>query len=110
MAKRKKRSDSRLLKVSIAFKETQLTMIYCLGLKSEVTVVPPSRLMTLLGQALKYQQSQGLLPPDSSFDLFRGTAPTVKEEDDALLTRCYATVKVNTFPVPPFHLLTDAGP
>ncbi|CAG8450070.1 509_t:CDS:10 [Funneliformis mosseae] len=62
-------------------------------LSSEVTVVPPSRLLSLLGQALKWQQHQGLLPLDAAFDLFRGSAPTTKAEDDAVPTKCYTTIK-----------------
>ncbi|CAG8521401.1 14127_t:CDS:2 [Racocetra fulgida] len=72
----------------------------------EVTVVPPSRLLTLLGQALKWQQHQGLLPPDTAFDLFRGSAPTTKAEDDAVPTKCYATIKSTTFSPDGQYLVT----
>ncbi|KAF9910775.1 Serine/threonine-protein kinase smu1 [Linnemannia zychae] len=63
------------------------------ALASEVTVVAPSRLMTLLGQALKFQEQQGMLPPDSAYDLFRGTVPVIQAETDDVPSKCYNTIK-----------------
>ena len=57
------------------------------GLALEVSVVLPSRLLSLLGQALRFQLSQGMLPKGDAFDLFSGGRRTLKKEIDEKIPR-----------------------
>jgi WD40 repeat-containing protein SMU1 len=52
------------------------------SLAPEVCVVPPSRLVSLLGHSLRWQRHLGLLPPGNKYDLFRGAAPSRKDDDE----------------------------
>lgn len=60
----------------------------------EVIAVPPSRLMDLIGQALKWQQSRGVLPFGTAFDLFRGTAQGRKDEIETFPTVLQTEIRV----------------
>ncbi|KAJ1937869.1 Serine/threonine-protein kinase smu1, partial [Linderina macrospora] len=62
-------------------------------LTTEVASAPPSRLLTLLGQALKWQQEQGIVAPGDSYDLFYGTKQVVKKGEDQVPSKVHATIK-----------------
>lgn len=63
------------------------------SLSAEALTVPPSRLMALIGQALKWQQQQGLLPAGTAFDLFRGTAAGLRDTEDMCPTELECTIR-----------------
>jgi WD40 repeat-containing protein SMU1 len=65
------------------------------ALASEVSVAESQRLLVLLGQALKYQQLNGLLPAHAtSFDLFRNSRKVGRRDtDDKVVKRLAGTIK-----------------
>lgn len=63
------------------------------ALTTEVQVVPPSRLLTLLNYAVKWQQFQGLLPSGRRFDIFRGQAPVKQDSVEKIPSEHYRTIK-----------------
>ncbi|KAI7903920.1 WD40-repeat-containing domain protein [Cokeromyces recurvatus] len=62
-------------------------------LKEEISVTPGSRLLTLLGQSIKWQQLQGILVPEASYDLFTGVITVQQAEEDVFASKPYVSIK-----------------
>mmetsp|Transcript_49904 Transcript_49904/g.165237 ORF Transcript_49904/g.165237 Transcript_49904/m.165237 type:complete len:519 (+) Transcript_49904:22-1578(+) len=64
------------------------------GLRAEVAAVPPARLLTLLGHALKWQRQQGMLPPEGTkFDVLAGGAARRLVEREAYVSVAGPVIK-----------------
>ncbi|KAF4318219.1 hypothetical protein BBO99_00000694 [Phytophthora kernoviae] len=69
--------------------------------RNEVSTVEPSRLLVLLGQALKWQQLQGLVAPGEDFDLFRGAAKEkVVDRTEKLVRKSAGKIKFSKTSMP----------
>lgn len=63
------------------------------AVSKHVSVAPPSRLLALVGQAMKWQQHTGILPANTRIDVFRGIAADAVEEREMCPTMVAKTVK-----------------
>lgn len=84
-------------------------------LMKEVNVVPPQRLLTLIGDALKWQKHEGLLPSGSSIDIFTGKAHMVHAEEETypnvLHKHCITPIKPDKSDTsPPFVSCSEFSP
>eukprot|EP00644_Phytophthora_capsici_P011494 jgi/Phyca11/529034/estExt2_fgenesh1_pm.C_PHYCAscaffold_370069 len=69
--------------------------------RNEISTVEPSRLLVLLGQALKWQQLQGLVTPGEDFDLFKGGAKeTVVDRSEKLVRKPLGKIKFSKKSMP----------
>ena len=64
------------------------------ALESEVSAAPPSRLLALIGQALKWQTHAGSLRPGDAFDVFRGETRAVVDEEERCPTDLSAVIEL----------------
>lgn len=78
-------------------------------LQSEVMSVPPSRLMSLVGQAMKWQTQEGLIPPNVRFDIFSGTVPTKEDQEDIFPTQEDVSIKFGSKSFPECAIFLPDG-
>ena len=60
---------------------------------SELVVVPQYRLLGLLGQLVKYLQKDGLVPPNTQYDIFTGKTPSAEDEFDEIPKKLERTLR-----------------
>lgn len=70
-------------------------------IRSRLAVVPSSRLLTLLGRALKWEAEREGLPEDCTYNVFLGTIPMVEQSSDAVPSAPFRRTAVSSgAPIP----------
>lgn len=82
-----------------------------LALRREVTEAPPSRLLSLLGMALKWQLYTGRLELAQSqgLDLFLGSAPMVAADDEKAPSTLFKVIKLGSGARPECAIFSPDG-
>ncbi|KAJ2800591.1 hypothetical protein H4R20_004002 [Coemansia guatemalensis] len=63
------------------------------ALLNQVDTAPPSRLLTLLSQSIKWQQQQGIMAKDVPHNLFLGQTQELRPTEDKTPCKLLATIK-----------------
>lgn len=56
-------------------------------LSNEISSVPANRLMTIIGESLKWRKANGTLPPNGPYNLFEGNTRQQRVEDERIPKR-----------------------
>ena len=75
----------------------------------DVVTVPPSRLISLVGQALKWQKRKGVLPAGAKLDVFRGKAPKQRDEEEEPPSKQVGQIKFGKKSYPECALFSPDG-
>lgn len=73
---------------------TEADYLLLAALSKEISTAPPSRLLTLIGQAIRWQKSEGIVMEDCAYDIVEGAFVEPRSELDAPVAEFYAKIKV----------------
>lgn len=83
------------------------------SIQSEIARIPPSRLLSIIGQSLKYQISQGLLPENISnnnYDLLRDDRKVLKKDiDEKVSKKLFGQIKFDSDSHPETSIFAPDG-
>ena len=63
-------------------------------LKTHLQLIPPSRLLCIINQSIKWQISEKIIDPDEPYDLLHDQIPRMQYGDDEPIQTLYKSIKV----------------